>query len=40
MVVPFGCLPSSGVSDGVQAKVQEAFPGAIVAMVERRACDA
>lgn len=33
-VKPFGCLPSSGVSDGVQAKVQEAFPGAIVAMVE------
>lgn len=33
-VKPFGCLPSSGVSDGVQAKVQEEFPGAIVAMVE------
>ncbi len=33
-VKPFGCLPSSGVSDGVQAKVQEAFPGAILAMVE------
>ncbi|MFV8753786.1 2-hydroxyglutaryl-CoA dehydratase [Nannocystaceae bacterium ST9] len=33
-VKPFGCLPSSGVSDGVQSKVQEKFPGAIIAMVE------
>ncbi len=33
-VKPFGCLPSSGVSDGIQSKVQEKFPGAIIAMVE------
>jgi predicted nucleotide-binding protein (sugar kinase/HSP70/actin superfamily) len=25
-IKPFGCMPSSGISDGVQAKVQEVYP--------------
>jgi hypothetical protein len=33
-VKPFGCLPSSGVSDGVVSKVLEKYPGAILASVE------
>lgn len=33
-VKPFGCMPSSGVSDGVQSLVQERFPGSIFCAVE------
>jgi predicted nucleotide-binding protein (sugar kinase/HSP70/actin superfamily) len=33
-VKPFGCLPSSGVSDGITSKVLEKYPGAILASVE------
>jgi len=31
---PFGCMPSSGVSDGVQAAVTEAYPEAIFLPIE------
>lgn len=33
-VKPFGCMPSSGVSDGVQSLVSERFPGTIFCAVE------
>lgn len=33
-VKPFGCMPSSGVSDGVQAKVTELHPRAIFCPIE------
>ncbi len=33
-VKPFGCMPSSGVSDGVQSFVTEKFPGAIFLPIE------
>jgi predicted nucleotide-binding protein (sugar kinase/HSP70/actin superfamily) len=33
-VKPFGCMPSSGVSDGVQSKVTEQFPEAIYCPIE------
>ncbi len=33
-VKPFGCMPSAGVSDGVQTKIVEQFPGAIYCPVE------
>ncbi len=33
-VKPFGCMPSSGVSDGVQTVVTERFPEAIFCAVE------
>ncbi len=33
-VKPFGCMPSSGVSDGVQSLVQARFPGTIYCAVE------
>ena len=33
-VKPFGCMPSSGVSDGVQSLVQTRFPGSIYCAVE------
>lgn len=33
-VKPFGCMPSSGVSDGVQSLVQERYPGSIFCAVE------
>jgi predicted nucleotide-binding protein (sugar kinase/HSP70/actin superfamily) len=33
-VKPFGCMPSSGVSDGVQSLVQERYPGTIFCAVE------
>jgi predicted nucleotide-binding protein (sugar kinase/HSP70/actin superfamily) len=33
-VKPFGCMPSSGVSDGVQSAIIEKFPGAIFCAVE------
>jgi predicted nucleotide-binding protein (sugar kinase/HSP70/actin superfamily) len=33
-VKPFGCMPSSGVSDGVQSAVTERFPEAIFCAVE------
>jgi predicted nucleotide-binding protein (sugar kinase/HSP70/actin superfamily) len=33
-VKPFGCLPSSAVSDGVVSKVLEEYPGAILASIE------
>ncbi len=33
-VKPFGCMPSSGVSDGVQSYVTEKFPGAIFLPIE------
>ena len=33
-VKPFGCMPSAGVSDGVQSKIVERFPGAIYCPVE------
>jgi len=33
-VKPFGCMPSSGVSDGVQSAVTERLPGAIFCAVE------
>jgi predicted nucleotide-binding protein (sugar kinase/HSP70/actin superfamily) len=33
-VKPFGCMPSSGVSDGVQSKVTESFPEAIYCPIE------
>ncbi|HMA97362.1 MAG TPA: 2-hydroxyglutaryl-CoA dehydratase, partial [Polyangiaceae bacterium] len=33
-VKPFGCMPSSGVSDGVQSLVQERFPGSLFCAVE------
>lgn len=33
-VKPFGCLPSSGVSDGVQARVRALHPGVIFLSVE------
>lgn len=33
-VKPFGCMPSSGVSDGVQSLVQARHPGAIYCAVE------
>ena len=33
-VKPFGCMPSSGVSDGVQSLVQNRFPGSIYCAVE------
>ena len=33
-VKPFGCMPSSGVSDGVQSFVTEKFPGAIFCAIE------
>ncbi|MDP9034916.1 MAG: 2-hydroxyglutaryl-CoA dehydratase [Myxococcota bacterium] len=33
-VKPFGCMPSAGVSDGVQSAISEKFPGAIFCPVE------
>ena len=33
-VKPFGCMPSSGVSDGVQSLITEKFPGTIFCAVE------
>ncbi len=33
-VKPFGCMPSSGVSDGVQSLISEKFPGTIYCAVE------
>jgi predicted nucleotide-binding protein (sugar kinase/HSP70/actin superfamily) len=33
-VKPFGCMPSSGVSDGVQSMITEKFPGAIFCAIE------
>jgi predicted nucleotide-binding protein (sugar kinase/HSP70/actin superfamily) len=33
-VKPFGCMPSSGVSDGVQSLISERFPGTIYCAVE------
>ncbi|MER2606890.1 MAG: hypothetical protein ABTQ29_13735 [Siculibacillus sp.] len=33
-VKPFGCLPSSGISDGVQSKVTEVYPDAVFCAVE------
>jgi len=33
-VKPFGCMPSAGVSDGVQSAITERFPGAIYCPVE------
>ena len=33
-VKPFGCMPSSGVSDGVQALVTEKYPQAIFCSIE------
>jgi hypothetical protein len=33
-VKPFGCMPSSGVSDGVQSLIVEKFPGTIFCAVE------
>ena len=33
-VKPFGCMPSSGVSDGVQSKITEKFPEAIFLPIE------
>jgi predicted nucleotide-binding protein (sugar kinase/HSP70/actin superfamily) len=33
-VKPFGCMPSSGVSDGIQSLVQEKFPGSMFCAVE------
>jgi predicted nucleotide-binding protein (sugar kinase/HSP70/actin superfamily) len=33
-VKPFGCMPSSGVSDGVQSLISEQFPGTIFCAVE------
>lgn len=33
-VKPFGCMPSSGVSDGVQSLITEKFPGTIYCPVE------
>jgi predicted nucleotide-binding protein (sugar kinase/HSP70/actin superfamily) len=33
-VKPFGCMPSSGVSDGVQSLISEKFPGTIFCAVE------
>jgi predicted nucleotide-binding protein (sugar kinase/HSP70/actin superfamily) len=33
-VKPFGCMPSAGVSDGVQSAISEKFPGSIFCPVE------
>jgi predicted nucleotide-binding protein (sugar kinase/HSP70/actin superfamily) len=33
-VKPFGCMPSAGVSDGVQSAITEKFPGTIFCAVE------
>ena len=33
-VKPFGCMPSSGVSDGVQSLVTEKYPEAIFCTIE------
>ena len=33
-VKPFGCMPSSGVSDGVQSKITELYPSAIFCPIE------
>ncbi len=33
-VKPFGCMPSSGVSDGVQSMITEKFPGSIFCAIE------
>src|SRR5437016_14463033 len=33
-VKPFGCMPSSGVSDGVQSYITEKFPGTIFCPIE------
>jgi hypothetical protein len=33
-VKPFGCMPSAGVSDGVQSAITEKFPGTIYCPVE------
>jgi predicted nucleotide-binding protein (sugar kinase/HSP70/actin superfamily) len=33
-VKPFGCMPSSGVSDGVQSLISEKYPGTIFCAVE------
>jgi hypothetical protein len=33
-VKPFGCMPSAGVSDGVQSLISEKFPGTIFCAVE------
>ena len=33
-VKPFGCMPSSGVSDGVQSLITERYPGSIFCAVE------
>lgn len=33
-VKPFGCMPSSGVSDGIQSAITELYPGAVYLPVE------
>jgi hypothetical protein len=33
-VKPFGCMPSSGVSDGVQSYISEKYPGSIFCAIE------
>ena len=33
-VKPFGCMPSSGVSDGVQSLITERYPDAIFLPIE------
>ncbi len=33
-VKPFGCMPSSGVSDGVQSLIKSRYPGLIFSMIE------
>src|SRR3954451_16085845 len=33
-VKPFGCMPSAGVSDGVQSLITQKFPGTIFCAVE------
>ena len=33
-VKPFGCMPSSGVSDGVQSLITARYPGAIFCAIE------
>jgi len=33
-VKPFGCMPSSGVSDGVQSLIKSKYPGIVFSMIE------
>ncbi|MBX3579646.1 MAG: hypothetical protein KF723_20780 [Rhizobiaceae bacterium] len=33
-VKPFGCMPSSGVSDGVQSLIKSRYPGIVFSMIE------